>query len=180
MDFIREKTVCFTGHRPEKLPGGGNASSPQVKVIKSMLYAEIVKAADEGCDTFITGMQRGIDLWAGEAVMSLAASRNLKLAAVLPYKGMGDNFKGADKWLYGRIIDCADEIIIIAEKYTPSCMAQRNRFMVDNSARIIAVVGEMKSGTGQTVNYAVKQGLKIHEINLLSLFPEDSGQLSLF
>ena len=69
MDIIREKTACFTGHRPEKLPGG-SSDSPEAKVIKSMLYTEITAAVNDGYDTFITGMQRGIDLWAGEIVLS--------------------------------------------------------------------------------------------------------------
>ena len=57
MDIIREKTACFTGHRPEKLPGG-SSDSPEAKVIKSMLYTEITAAVNDGYDTFITGMQR--------------------------------------------------------------------------------------------------------------------------
>lgn len=180
MDIIRNRTVCFTGHRPEKLPDGGRISSPKIKIIKSMLYSEIIKAADDGFDTFVTGMQRGIDLWAGEAVMSVAAQRGLRLIAVLPYRDFGKNFKGADKWLFGRIMDSAEEVVIISESYTPSCMAMRNRFMADNSARIIAVIGSEKSGTGQTLRYAAKQGLQIREINLDNIFGNaENKQLTL-
>ena len=34
MDIIREKTICFTGHRPEKLPFGGAEAAGEIKVIK--------------------------------------------------------------------------------------------------------------------------------------------------
>ncbi len=174
MEIKQQRTVCFTGHRPEKLPDGGNPSSQYVKIIKSFLYNEIVSAVKDGYDTFVTGMQRGIDLWAGEAVLSLAADYDLSLVAVLPYRSIGKSFRSADKWLYGRICGSADEIVIISEEYSPSCMAMRNRFMVDNSSRIIAVMGSEKSGTGQTLRYARKQGLEIRCINLKKLFPESS------
>ncbi len=177
MDMIREKTLCFTGHRPEKLPGNGD-NSGEIKIIKSILYKEIVVAADEGYDTFITGMQRGIDLWAGEIVLSLAASRPLKIVAALPYRGIGDNFKGADKWTFGRIMSAASETVILSDEYTRACMQQRNRFMVDNSSRLIAVIGNTRSGTGQTLRYAQSCGLDIRRIDLNELFP-DRDQLSL-
>lgn len=178
MEINRNKTLCFTGHRPEKLPSKGADGSPEIKVIKSMLYNEISAAVDEGYDTFITGMQRGIDLWAGEIVLELSAAKKLKLVAVLPYRDFGKGFKGADKWTFGRIIDSAEMVAVISESYTPACMNLRNRFMVDNSSRLIAVVGEQKSGTGQTVRYAESSGLDIRRIDLNRLFP-DTDQLTL-
>ena len=178
MEIIREKTLCFTGHRPEKLPSGGSDSSGETRIIKSMLYNEISAAADEGFDTFITGMQRGIDLWAGEIVLELAASRSLRLSAALPYRDFGKGFKGADKWNFGRIIDSAERVVIISEEYTPACMNLRNRYMVDNSSRLIAVVGNGRSGTGQTIRYAESSGVEVCRIDLNHLFPDDS-QISL-
>ncbi|MGN1106633.1 MAG: SLOG family protein [Huintestinicola sp.] len=175
MDIIREKTVCFTGHRPEKLPSGGADGSGEVKVIKSMLYNEISSAADDGFDTFITGMQRGIDLWAGEIVLELAAARRLRLIAALPYRDFGKGFKGTDKWNFGRITDSAEMVVIMSETYTPACMKLRNQYMVDNSSRLIAVIGNERSGTGQTVRYAAGQGLDIRRIDLNELFSDKAG-----
>ncbi|MBP0958095.1 MAG: DUF1273 family protein [Oscillospiraceae bacterium] len=175
MDIIREKTVCFTGHRPEKLPFGGAETAGEIKVIKSMLYNEICAAADEGFDTFITGMQRGVDLWAGEIVLELAAARSLKLIAALPYRDFGKGFKGADKWNFGRITDSAEMVAVMSETYTPACMNLRNRYMVDNSARLIAVIGNDRSGTGQTVRYAKSCGLDIRRIDLNELFSDKAG-----
>lgn len=178
MDIIREKTVCFTGHRPEKLPFGGAETAGEIKVIKSMLYNEITAAADEGFDTFITGMQRGVDLWAGEIVLELAAARSLKLIAALPHRDFGKGFKGADKWNFGRITDSAERVVVMSETYTPACMNLRNRYMVDNSSRLIAVIGNDRSGTGQTVRYAKSCGLDIRRIDLTELF-SDKDQLTL-
>lgn len=170
MDIIKEKTACFTGHRPEKLPDIGEDNPRRDRVIKSILYKEINDAANRGFDTFITGMQRGIDLWAGEMVLDLAAKRPLHIVAVLPHRDMGRNFKCNDKWIFGRIMKNADRIVVISENYTRCCMSERNRFMVNNSSLLIAAVADEKSGTGQTIRYAEKKGLEIHRIDLNGFF----------
>lgn len=175
MEIDRKKTVCFTGHRPEKLPGGGLSDSSVVRRIKSVLYSQIADAVSAGYDTFITGMQRGVDLWAGEAVLYHASScsEKLHLVAALPYRSMGDSFKGEDKWIFGRIMRAAEKTVVLSEKYTPVCMKDRNRFMVDNSSRLIAVMENERSGTGQTLRYAEKQGLEIHIIRPAEFLDND-------
>ncbi|MGN0665529.1 MAG: SLOG family protein [Huintestinicola sp.] len=178
MHIMKEKTVCFTGHRPEKLPDRGAESSPRTRIIKSLLYNAILECVFDGCDTFITGMQRGVDLWAGEIIMELMPKYSLKLIAVYPYRDHGSNFRGKDKWILGRIAESATETIIISEKYTPACLHMRNKFMVDNSSRIIAVIDKMNSGTGKTLKYAQQCGLTA---DIISPDPEkDIDQLTLF
>ena len=58
----RMHRVCFTGHRPEKL------RIPEEEV-KQFLTTEIQKAINEGYITFLSGMARGIDIWAAEIVL---------------------------------------------------------------------------------------------------------------
>ena len=53
---------CFTGHRPEKL---GMSETD----VKKLLKAEIKKAIDFGYCVFVSGMSRGVDLWAAELVL---------------------------------------------------------------------------------------------------------------
>lgn len=172
IDIIREKTVCFTGHRPEKIPNAQN-SEQTVLAIKSMLYYEIINSLETGYDTFLVGMQRGIDLWAGEAVLQAAADYSgeydIKMISVLPYKNFGSNFRGMDMWNFGRIIDRSVHVEVMSQNYVKACYAMRNRFMVDNSSRLIAAAGDMKSGSGQTIRYAKQQGLDIRFIDLNSI-----------
>lgn len=52
--------ACFTGHRPEKL-----RQTEQEVCIR--LEREIQSAVENGFHTFITGMARGVDLWASAA-----------------------------------------------------------------------------------------------------------------
>jgi hypothetical protein len=57
---------AFTGHRPERL------ALPERQVIQ-WLEEQIWQAVNDGYTGFITGMQRGVDLWAAEAVLKLKA-----------------------------------------------------------------------------------------------------------
>mgnify|MGYP003312113691 CR=1 FL=1 len=60
----KENSCCFTGHRPEKL------SMSEGKV-KSALLQEIMKSINDGYNVFISGMARGVDMWAAEIVLEL-------------------------------------------------------------------------------------------------------------
>ena len=57
----RKRRLCFTGHRPEKL------HSDEATVC-AILEGSIDAAIADGFVTFITGMARGVDIWAAEIV----------------------------------------------------------------------------------------------------------------
>lgn len=171
--FEKESTVCFSGHRPEKLPDCGSDFSQTIKAIKSVLYKEIIHSTESGYKTFITGLARGVDLWAGEIILELKArGMPLKLIAVFPYQGHGDSFRGMDKFTLGNIVLKADEKIYVSEEYTRTCMKQRNEYMVDRSGKLIAVVSDYRSGTGQTIRYAQKQKIDVKIIDSLCIKSE--------
>lgn len=171
-EFIipKEKAVCFSGHRPEKLPDGGDISSPVMGVIKSLLHQEIAAAIDDGYTCFITGLARGIDLIAGE--LTLEFKRNdprIELVAAVPYRAQPKNFHSYEKFVYGCILNEAADIIYVSEEYSKGCMQKRNRFMIDNSSRLIAAVDSYKSGTGQTIRLAEKAGIEVRVINVAQI-----------
>ena len=60
----RKHCVCFTGHRPEKL-------TRSEERIKQSLEKEIRHAVADGLTVFITGMARGVDIWAAQIVLKL-------------------------------------------------------------------------------------------------------------
>ena len=168
-EFIipKAKTVCFSGHRPEKLPDGGDASSPVMGVIRAMLHQEIASAINDGYTCFITGLARGIDLMAGDLVLDFKRSDpRIRLVAAVPYRAQPKNLRSIEKFTYGCIINEADSIVCISEEYTKDCMQKRNKFMIDNSSRLIAAVSSYKSGTGQTIRFAEKAGIEIRIINI--------------
>ena len=152
MTYLREKTVCFTGHRPEKLPGYGETENASLNVIRSMLYYQIYQSAEEGYKYFISGLARGVDLWAAEYVLEVKNRfPDIKLICAKPFAAHGENFKNQDLWSLSNVIEKADELICVSESYSRDCYRLRNQYMVDRSSKLIAVVDDYKSGTGQTI-----------------------------
>lgn len=165
-DIIKNRTVCFSGHRPEKLPLNGDSDSNVIRYLKSILYKEILDSITAGYNRFITGLARGVDLWAGEILMELKAEgEKIFIIAVKPYKTHGDNFVGEEKFSLGRLISNADEVICLADEYRKGCFQRRNQYMVDHSGKLIAVVSNYRSGTGATIRYAEKQGIEVRTID---------------
>jgi uncharacterized phage-like protein YoqJ len=157
--FDRTKTLSFSGHRPEKLPDDPDI----IKIIKSYIAVEIESALEDGFDTFIMGGARGIDLWAGDAVLKQQRiTPNIKLIAALPYFTSASKFTEHERFKYGQILSECEEVLYASGEYTKESMKKRNQFMVDNCSRLVAFIKDTRSGTGQTIRLAKKAGVETH------------------
>jgi len=59
-------------------------------------------------------------------------------------------------------LEQADSVVYVSRDYHKDCMLDRNRFLVEHAAVLLAVYnGARRSGTGATVNYARKMGREI-------------------
>ena len=157
-------TCCFTGHRPEKLPWGADEYSEDCILLKLKQIAEIEKLRRRGVTTFITGMAQGADIFAAEAVWTLKLAypqEVIRLIAVRPYEGQADRWSAEYRERYYNILAVADEEVILRPHYSRGCMQERNRYMVDRAAHMIAVYNGEVGGTKYTVDYAVKKGLEV-------------------
>jgi len=154
----RQRRVCFTGHRPEKL------TVPE-RVVKRELEKEIRLALTEGKNVFISGMARGVDLWAAEIVLKLRAKdQNVKLICACPFDGFENSWNATAKEQYRSILEQADLVRYICPSYSRSCFQIRNEWMVNHSAQVIAVYNGTPSGTKNTVDYAYKVGVPVSVI----------------
>ncbi len=148
---------CFTGHRPEKL------RLPEQE-IKHLLKKAIMQAVMDGYTTFISGMARGLDIWAAEMVLELKKANDISLIAVSPYFGFEKHWDAVNKQKYYDIIDAADGVKFMQGEYSKASFHIRNAYMVDNSTRVIAAYNGSSGGTKNTVEYARKKGLEIMNI----------------
>lgn len=160
MICLESKRCCFTGHRPEKL------HLPERKV-KKLLEEEIKKAVEDGFYTFITGMARGIDMWAGEIVLKLRKNNSdIHLICTPPYEGFEKRWDISEQKLYHNILEKADYTKYICGHYSRSCFQIRNVYMVDHSKRVIAAFNGESGGTKNTITYANKKGVEVVNIFL--------------
>ncbi len=151
----KSKCCCFTGHRPEKLTASENE-------IKKWLDEKISEAVGDGYTTFITGMARGVDLWAGELVLRQKEKGvPIHLICALPYSGFGDHWAGTWRNLYDGILSGADSVVCVCNAYSRFCFGRRNQWMVDRSSRLIGVYNGTPGGTKNTIDYAHKRGIII-------------------
>lgn len=155
---LRLYRCCFTGHRPEKL------KQPEETIINGLMR-EIDRAIADGCTTFITGMARGVDIWAGEAVL---ARRNegtpIRLICAIPYPGFESRWSEDWRRRFQMILDKADLVRFISPRYSTDCFQKRNEWMVNHAARVIAVFSGERSGTKNTIDYAEVLGVSVFTI----------------
>lgn len=125
--------VCFTGHRPEKLTRSEVA-------IRKDLEIEIYQAVADGLNVFITGMARGVDIWAAQIVLMLRdEGYDVKLMCACPYDGFECGWSQEWQKQYREILTAADFVKYVCGGYSRSCFQIRNEWMVNHSARVIAV-----------------------------------------
>ena len=81
--------------------------------------------------------------------------KNISLHAVLPCPDQSKGWSESDRERYFNLLELCTDKTLISPIYTDSCMLARNRFMVDNSERVIAAWnGYFRGGTAYTVRYA--------------------------
>lgn len=151
----KERTVCFSGHR--------KFNEPRAEVEKRIEYA-VRECIANGSEVFIAGGAIGVDTLAAQTVIRLRKEYpQIRLVLALPCPPEDQTLKwSADqKAEYQSILGQANEVKILSDKYTDSCMLDRNRFMVDNSSKLIYYLRKDRSGTGYTVRYAKKQTIKL-------------------
>lgn len=157
---------CFTGHRPEHLLWINKEDEERCKELKKVISHVIDTAINDGYTDFYCGMARGIDTFCAEAVIEkMKTNSAVRLHAALPCPEQQLGWNEKDKERFENILKCTSSKIVISPLYTDTCMLSRNRFMIDNSQRLIAVwSGFFRGGTAYTVRYAKKENKEIHLI----------------
>ena len=154
---MKEKTVCFTGHR----------TIPMLKKwkIEKKLKETLEALIDNGYCYFGAGGALGFDTIAAQTVLGLKKKHpEIKLILVLPCKNQTRGWEEKDVSVYESIIEQADKVVYTQEHYDRGCMFKRNRHLVNNSSVCVAYLTEEKGGTAYTVNYANQKGVKVINI----------------
>ena len=120
---------------------------------------------DKGVRTFRAGGALGFDTVAALAVLRLRKQHpDVRLVLCLPCKDQAKKWTIYSKMVYEKILRKCDEAIYVGDKYTSSCMFERNRMMVNGSHVCVAYYDGGEGGTGYTCSYATKKQVKIINI----------------
>jgi len=151
---MKNQTCCFIGHRiiPENEYWG----------LKERLDLAIMALIGQGVCYFAAGGALGFDTMAAFSVLKLRIKYpHIKLILVLPCKRQAENWCEQDKNIYALILQEANKVVYASEHYDRTCMAKRNRYMVDKSSYCICYLAKDRGGTAYTVGYAKQKGLQI-------------------
>ena len=152
---LRKHRSCFTGHRPEKL----HKSEEQ---IKNDLLVAILQAVDDGFVTFISGMARGVDIWAAEIVLRFRSNNPaIHLIAAVPYKGFESRWSKSWQDQYNFILEYADLVRYICKGYSMASFHIRNERMVDSISLRIAIYNGESDGTRNIIEYAKRTAIEL-------------------
>lgn len=154
----KRQSVAFTGHRSIDAN-----KRPYLRVAVDNILIELYQS---GYRNFINGMAMGFDLLAASAVISLKKRfSDIKLIAVVPYRNQSEKFSEQEQKRYQYVLQNADEVIVLREKYTNGCLLRRNDYMLAHSSGLVAYYnGKQKGGTFYTIRKANESGMPV--INL--------------
>jgi uncharacterized phage-like protein YoqJ len=178
------RTVSFTGHRPhwdskkDKLGTGYSITNERASAYGELMRKEIVKLMRRGAKRFISGGALGVDQIAYWTVHKLQREGcDIENILAVPFESQYSNWRSKElvAW-YHAMVKRADEVVYVdtlpeystgarAGVYVPAKMQKRNEYMVNNSDVVIAVWNGTAGGTGNCVNYAMRQNKEIVRIN---------------
>ena len=151
------QTACFTGHRI--LP------AKEIPSIKRKLTEVLISAIREGYRYFGAGGALGFDTLAAQTVLELKEIfPHIRLILVLPCLSQTKGWREVDIAEYERIKAAADKVVLTSNEYTPGCMHERNRHLVNYSSLCICYLTKPDGGSAYTVKYAEKTGIPVINI----------------
>lgn len=165
--------ICITGHRPNGLPREygynlNNEAWTKLKKYIEVTIEECYKYATPNEElTLVTGMALGVDTAFWEVANELRKSnRNIKIEAAIPFVGQEKKWKHESQKQYTQMLSESDKVTTVSEEgFATYKMMARNRYMVNKSDIVIAVICKETGGTAQCVKYAKEHNKVVIEIN---------------
>jgi uncharacterized phage-like protein YoqJ len=124
-------------------------------------------------------MDLGVNQWAASIVLEMRdVYQGVKLIAVIPFETQAVKWSVEQRDRYFSIVENCDEEILLYNKFTHSCMYERDRFLVNRAKHLLAVYdGNGKGSSARAIEYARKLGrsiVTIHPDTLTVNAPDDA------
>lgn len=186
-----QKTMSFTGHRPDKLGGYSTNTTHFIKnETMKKLRLEVQDILEyyineKGVENFITGGALGVDQLAFWVVLDLKRKYpHIKNTLAIPFDGVEGRWRKIDKDWYYKMFKYADDVIYVENRKdyevneddkrlrVIKLMQKSNEYMIDYSYYTLAVYDNTKGGTRNCLNYAKKMNREIVVIDPSKEFQE--------
>lgn len=149
----RYRTCAVSGHRVLF----NDIDEKKLKTIFS-------KLTELNFDTFLIGMALGFDTLCFHILEEIRKTKKIRIIACIPCPSQANKFNLVEREEYDRMLESADERVIVSPEYTDYCMQKRNEYMVDRASCIIVYKRHEYGGTFNTVRYALRKQVPIIEV----------------
>ena len=148
---------CFTGHR--------TIEQSHAESLVRLTDDAIEKMIKRGVTVFRNGGAVGFDTLAALKVIEKKKKYpHIRLEMYLPCKEQSKKWNDFSKAVYEFVLTHADSICYVSEEYTPYCMLDRNKKMIEGCDYCIAYRLNSSGGTAFTVEHAKKLGVRIFNL----------------
>lgn len=138
---------AFTGHRPTRFSFKYDEEKLDCRKLKAVLAEQIGFLYQQSVTDFYTGCALGVDMWAGEAVLSLMELHpEVKLHCIVPFAGQERKWTDEQQARYHAMLRRSSETVIMQEKYDKECYFQ-----------LQPLFGRSRWGTACRLRYAGEQ-----------------------
>lgn len=169
-------SVFFAGHRPMQLWGDyAPFSNTDKKISKhhfrykhiSLIIQILNIYIRKGIKTFIVGGTQGFDLLCAECILKIKKRHNISLVVAKPFSKHGIQWPKEIEERFKYICKHADSVINVSlGDYSPTKMALRNQWLIDNADYGIIMWDEKHSGEiFSCMKYSKKRNKTIVAIN---------------
>lgn len=153
---LLKPVLAATGHRPGKLGGYGTATNDRLVRLAAGFLGPIRTEVDH----VISGLAMGWDMAWAEGAINLG----IPVLAAVPFPGQERRWQPEEQERYRRLLSRCWRVQNICLKWDWGAYRKRNRWMVDNSDKLIALWDGSKGGTGHCVRYADATGKPIQNL----------------
>lgn len=151
--------MAVTGHRPDKL-GGWHLPNQIFDFVRNAIKEAFLANKPE---YVLTGMALGVDQWAAEVCVELG----IKFIAAIPCNDQDKLWPAYSRTVYANLLGKSHAAYVITPgAYSKDKMHTRNKWMVNNSHKLLAVWDGSPGGTASCVHYAQQVSKPIEFINL--------------
>ena len=155
---MKKDTCCFTGNR--------DIRKEDAETIREKIREQVQSLLQLGISTYIVGGAMGFDMLAAEVLLDLREKegKKLRIISALPFPDWRAKWPREETEREDRILEKSDGILFSAKEYSRQSYLHRDRRMVDESSVCVSYCTRKTGGTAYTVRYALRQGIKVHNI----------------
>lgn len=149
--------LAGTGHRPPRLGGYGDATRDKLGILASNVISRLAPVYG------YCGGALGWDTAWGMALMGAG----IPYCMALPSPDMGKSWPARDKGILAILIENADKVKYLSDRYSIGAYTKRDRYMVSQAEGVVAILDPTMTDSG---TYRACQHAKSLNLPVLNLW----------